>query len=80
MILILATFFIDEPFHELIFGRPSISLISNILRNTMGQIDKILDDEIIMTCKYLVRWKGRTLTDPNRLKEDEIITSITDST
>ena len=29
----------------------------------MDQIDKILDDEVIMTSRYLVRWKGRAPTD-----------------
>jgi len=72
-----SNFFIDEPSPEPIFQRPSIPLIPNILPNIVDQIDKILNDESIMTCKHLVRWKGRAPTDPNRLKSDEI-TSITD--
>ena len=72
-------FFIDEPSPEPIFERPSIPPISNILLNTVDRIDKILDDEIIMICKYLVRRKGSAPIDFNRLKKDEI-TSITDST
>jgi len=48
-------FLIDEPSHELIFERPSLPLISNSLSNTVNQIDKILDDEIIVARKYLVQ-------------------------
>ena len=52
-----SNFFIDESSPEPIFERPSIPPISNILTTTVDQIDKILDDEIIMTCKYLIQWK-----------------------
>ena len=52
-----SNFLIDESSHELIFERPSIPLISNILPNTIDQIDKIFGDEIIMTHEYLHRWK-----------------------
>ena len=38
-----------------LFLRPSIPLIPNILPTLVDQFDKILDDEIIMTCKYLIR-------------------------
>jgi len=70
-------FLIDEPSRKPIFERSSIPPISNIMTTTVDQIDKILDDEIIMICKYLVRRKGRAQTDSNRLKQDEI-TSIID--
>jgi len=45
----LSNFLINEPFHESIFERLSIPLISNILPSIINQIDKILDDEIIIT-------------------------------
>ena len=72
-------FLIHEPSHEPIFERFSIPPIPSMLTITVDQNDKILNDEIIMICKYLVRWKGRAPTDSNRLKQDEI-TFITDST
>ena len=49
-----SNFLIDESSHEPIF-RLSIPPILNILPNAMDQIDKILDDEIIMICKFLVQ-------------------------
>ena len=50
-----SNFFIDEPSHGLIFEKLFIPSIQNILSNTVNQIDEILDDEVIMTSKYLVR-------------------------
>jgi len=47
-------FFIDKPSYEPIFKRRSLPLISNILHNLVDQIEKNLDDEVIMTRKYLV--------------------------
>ena len=58
-----SNFFIDEPPPEPIFERPFILPILNILPTTVDQIDKILDDEVTITRKYLVRWKGRTPND-----------------
>ena len=72
-------FLIHEPSHEPIFERSSIPPIPSMLTTIVDQIDKILNDEIIMICKYLVRWKGRAPTNSNKLKQDEI-TFITDST
>ena len=66
--------------------------ISNILPTTVDQIDKILDDEVIITRKYLVRWNWKAQNNdswkdqstlqhinPNRLKKGEI-TPTADST
>ena len=58
----------DEISLELIPERPSFPSLSNKLPNTMDQIDKFVDDEIITTKnsrtrKYLVRWKGKPPTD-----------------
>ena len=47
-------FFIDEPSYEPIFERYFLSLFSNILPNTVDKIDKILDDEVITTNRYLI--------------------------
>ena len=46
-----------------LFLRDFILPIPNILLTIVNQIDIILDDEVIMTRKYLVRWKGRELND-----------------
>jgi len=53
----------DEPSPELISETPSLSPLPNILPNIMDQIDKNLNDEVITTSRYLVRWKERAPTD-----------------
>ena len=80
LILTLVTYLLMSH-HLSLFLRDSISPIPNILPTIVNQIDIILDDEVIMTRKYLVLWKGRASNDdswkyqsalqqinPNRLK------------
>jgi len=67
----------DEPSLELISERHSLPPLSNILSNTVYQIDKIADDEIITTkdsgtCKYLVRWKEKPPTNDLWIYQSEL--------
>jgi len=57
----------DEPPLDPISEKHFFPPFSNILPNTVDQIDKIMDNEIITTKdggtrKYLVRWKGKPPT------------------
>ena len=68
---------LDELSLEPISKRPSLPTLQNRLPNTMGQIDKIVDDEIITTKdggtrKYLVRWKEKFPTDDSRIDRSEL--------
>jgi len=49
----------NESSPEPISERHSLPSFSNILPNTVDQIDKILNDDVITTSRYLVRWKGK---------------------
>ena len=49
----------NESSPEPISERHSLPSLSNILPNTVDQIDKILNDDVITTSRYLVRWKGK---------------------
>ena len=62
-----------EPIPE----RHSLPPLSNINPNTVDQIDKIVDDEIISikdggTCKYLVRWKEKPPTNDLWIYQSEL--------
>ena len=50
----------DEPSLEPICGRHFLPPLSNILPNTVDQIDKIITTKDGGTRKYLVRWKKKT--------------------
>ena len=67
----------DEPSIELISERPSLLLLSNILSNTVDQIDKIVNDEIITikdgeTRKYLIRCKEMPPIDDSWIDRSEL--------
>jgi len=67
----------DESSLKPISKKQSLSPLSNILPNTVDQIDKIVDDEIITTKdggtrKYLVRWKGKSPTDDSWIDRSEL--------
>ena len=55
---------VDEPSHEPIFKSPFLSLLSDILPYTVCQLNKFLDDKIIITQvggiqKYLIYWQEK---------------------
>ena len=67
----------DKSSLEPISERHSLPPLSNILLNTVDQIDKFVDDEIISTKdwgtrKYLVRWKGKSPTDDSWIDRSEL--------
>jgi len=67
----------DEPSLEPISERHSLPSLSNILPNTVDQIDKIVNDEIITTKdggthKYLARLKVKPPTDDSWIYRSEL--------
>ncbi|XP_072962671.1 uncharacterized protein [Typha angustifolia] len=66
-----------KPTYELVYERPSLPPLPNIPPNTVDEIDKILDEEIISTRedrsqRYLVHWKGRPTSDDTWLDRHDL--------